>query len=764
VPITIPPFDARRYQDLRDEALDRIPQHNPEWTNFNESDPGVTLVELFAFLTESLLYRAALIPERNRAKFLQLLGVPLQPGASARGLVNFTDDRGPLRTLTLNAGVEVASGPVPFRTERGLDVLPVEAQVWFKQRVQSPRPELRAYYEQLYASYKGTPPAAQLDLYQAVPFLPRTDALDLGADTVDGSLWIALLVRSIDKPYDAQLDRAREALAGKTLSLGVVPALADPTARLAPGAPSDPAASAQLEVFLPKLPPDGLLPDEPSLRVPDYQALHVNALADVLAEPGVLEVTLPSKDQLGLWQNLGPIEAGAGAFPPALDDGDQGPRLITWLRLRSASRAPVRLLWVGVNAVMAAQRTHVAGEVLPDGTGQPDQEVTLSRPPVLAGSVRLTVVADGRPAVWTPIDDLSAAGPEVPRPDPRLPPGAAPPPAGPSTVYALDAEAGKIRFGDGAHGARPPLRALLRADYDSTAGRDGNLGVDAITQCAALPTGWKVTNPVPTWGGADAEGVRDGERQVSRWLQHRDRLVTAADFEALVRRTPGVDVARVDVLPTFHPDLSPSLPGDAPGVVTLMVVPRHDAARLDAPMPDRVLLNQIACWLEPRRVVTSEVLLRGPTYRDVSVSIGLEVVAGYSPATVREAVRAAIGQALSPLPDPAAEALDDDQALLQTPAASQARRGWPLGKAVAALELLAVASRVEGVQLVRQVLLLDDAGAVVEDAIPMTGLELPRVGAVRVGVGDPPPFVDEGQPPSSAVAVVPVPVVPEECR
>jgi len=269
---------------------------------------------------------------------------------------------------------------------------------------------------------------------------------------------------------------------------------------------------------------------------------------------------------------------------------------------------------------------------------------------------------------------------------------------------------------------------------------------------------------VPTWGGADAEGVRDGERQVSRWLQHRDRLVTAADFEALVRRTPGVDVARVDVLPTFHPDLSPSLPGDAPGVVTLMVVPRHDAARLDAPMPDRVLLNQIACWLEPRRVVTSEVLLRGPTYRDVSVSIGLEVVAGYSPATVREAVRAAIGQALSPLPDPAAEALDDDQALLQTPAASQARRGWPLGKAVAALELLAVASRVEGVQLVRQVLLLDDAGAVVEDAIPMTGLELPRVGAVRVGVGDPPPFVDEGQPPSSAVAVVPVPVVPEECR
>ena len=61
-----PQLDTRSYQDLVDEALARIPIHNPEWTNFNESDPGVTLIELFAFLTESLLYRANQIPERNR--------------------------------------------------------------------------------------------------------------------------------------------------------------------------------------------------------------------------------------------------------------------------------------------------------------------------------------------------------------------------------------------------------------------------------------------------------------------------------------------------------------------------------------------------------------------------------------------------------------------------------------------------------------------------------------------------------------------------
>ena len=64
--VPAPVLDNRSYQDLVDEALARIPIHNPEWTNFNRSDPGVTLIELFAFLTESILYRANQIPERYR--------------------------------------------------------------------------------------------------------------------------------------------------------------------------------------------------------------------------------------------------------------------------------------------------------------------------------------------------------------------------------------------------------------------------------------------------------------------------------------------------------------------------------------------------------------------------------------------------------------------------------------------------------------------------------------------------------------------------
>src|ERR1043166_6120229 len=104
MPITLPNLDDRSYQQLRDDALARIPIHNPEWTNFTPSDPGVTLVELFAFMTENLLYRCNRIPERNRLKFLSLLGVPLQPASSARGLVQFINDRGPRETVTPPAG------------------------------------------------------------------------------------------------------------------------------------------------------------------------------------------------------------------------------------------------------------------------------------------------------------------------------------------------------------------------------------------------------------------------------------------------------------------------------------------------------------------------------------------------------------------------------------------------------------------------------------------------------------------------------------
>jgi predicted phage baseplate assembly protein len=174
MPLTVPRIDDRAYADLLREALARIPVHTPEWTNFNESDPGVTLVDMFAFLTESLIYRANLIPERNRLKFLGLLGVALQPGESARGFVTISNERGALQTVTLNGDLEVRAGPVPFRTELGLDVLPIETQLFYKRVVPNAPPDVLAYYRELYLSYLG---GQSLDttaplLYETTPFPP----------------------------------------------------------------------------------------------------------------------------------------------------------------------------------------------------------------------------------------------------------------------------------------------------------------------------------------------------------------------------------------------------------------------------------------------------------------------------------------------------------------------------------------------------------------------------------------------------------------
>ncbi|HVH46010.1 MAG TPA: hypothetical protein VM925_26860 [Labilithrix sp.] len=81
MPIRPPALDDRRFDDLVDEVLARIPGHTPEWTNPRLGDPGRTLVELFAWLTDTLLYRANLIPERQR-----LVGATqIEPGLIRKG-------------------------------------------------------------------------------------------------------------------------------------------------------------------------------------------------------------------------------------------------------------------------------------------------------------------------------------------------------------------------------------------------------------------------------------------------------------------------------------------------------------------------------------------------------------------------------------------------------------------------------------------------------------------------------------------------------
>src|SRR5512132_1244443 len=89
----IPQIDDRRYDSLLAEVRTRIARYTPEWkpvwTDVNDSDPGITMLQVFAWLSEQLTYRMNRVPELNYLKFLQLLGIELRAAEPAYGEITF---------------------------------------------------------------------------------------------------------------------------------------------------------------------------------------------------------------------------------------------------------------------------------------------------------------------------------------------------------------------------------------------------------------------------------------------------------------------------------------------------------------------------------------------------------------------------------------------------------------------------------------------------------------------------------------------------
>ena len=109
MPLLAPNLDDRRFQDLVDDAKRLVQQRTERWTDHNVSDPGVTLIEAFAWMTDQLLYRLNRVPDRNYVKFLELIGVHLYPPAAAHARVTFWLSAPLPATVTIPAGTEVAT-------------------------------------------------------------------------------------------------------------------------------------------------------------------------------------------------------------------------------------------------------------------------------------------------------------------------------------------------------------------------------------------------------------------------------------------------------------------------------------------------------------------------------------------------------------------------------------------------------------------------------------------------------------------------------
>jgi hypothetical protein len=123
--IPTPNLDDRSFEDIVEEAIRLIPQYCPQWTNFNKSDPGITLLELFAWMTEMVLYRLNQVPEKNYLAFLNMMGVKLQPPQPARSLVHFEiSEKADQIRIPAGTGISTSPAgdeePIVFETESDL--------------------------------------------------------------------------------------------------------------------------------------------------------------------------------------------------------------------------------------------------------------------------------------------------------------------------------------------------------------------------------------------------------------------------------------------------------------------------------------------------------------------------------------------------------------------------------------------------------------------------------------------------------------------
>lgn len=743
MPITPPRLDDRRYDDLVEELLARVPAHTPEWVPAQVGDPGRTLVELFAWLADTVLYRANLIPERQRLAFLQLLGMPLNPARAAHGIVSLSlDEKKPVSGVALAGGARLP-GPVSFETLSEVSVLPVTGECYYKRALSSAeKTELADVIEGLRQFHQVE---GDVDAYVTTPVfgdgMASREGLDVVQQTADRSLWIALYAADA-----ADVATVKSALAGagegrQILNVGIAPAIVLPDSFDEIRRPGRLDHSWWISTA-------DLLDDTPV-----YNPLR--RLLDTTSEytrRGIERLVLPGDiADFGVLEGDARKEAnaGVGERPPRLDDPDRLSRLVAWLCLRAGEKlASLPLSWVGINAVEIDQRQTVRDRIIGHSDGSADQTMQLALASVEPSGFELQVEESGLGYVsWQAIDDIALAGRD-------------------DGVFVLDSEAGTVRFGDGIHGRIPEAGRRIRvAQMRAGGGVAGNLAAGTLKAIEAkgldgsvITRKLKVIQGINSDGGVDAENLDAAELRIPARLRHRNRAVTEADYRALVAEAPGVNIGRVEVLPRFMPRQRRF---NVPGVVSVMVLPQKAMLEAPNPRPDQPTIQKVHGHLSSRRPLATELYVIGCEYIPVALSVGITVRAGFGHDQVNYDVRQAVQQYLWPLPPhgPGGE-------------------GWPLGRSVKDRELEVIVAQVKGVNTVSGVNLFQRQNRLWR-AVPRTQQcqaiqidirewQLPELLAVSVGTdGGIPETVTgvtgDGPGTGAAGGGVALPVVPESC-
>ena len=734
MPLPVPNLDDRRFDDLVAEAKARLATHLPELTQIAPGDPVHSFIDLFAWLTETILYRANLIPERQRRVFLNLLQIPVRAARPARGVVCV--DAGPTSVLLaplLKDGSQLRGGKHALTTLGELQPTCLSLQVLIKQTLSTDDLDslgmtLQDLHEQ-FGLRKGEKPN---------PFQPRR--FEIGREnmslekSLDQSFYLACIA---PKQLDSHMDLLRDNLAGVRLSVAIAPA-----DNLDGDAISELEAR-NLKWDLVAQGPDG------STRFLPLDILSDTSLGG--RQTGVVRLRLPKNSALFEdFANADPMFDGSKNLPPALDDAVEASRVALWIRLRCPDDPSLQLGYLGLNGVDVVAQGLRRDQIVGMGTGLPDQVIALPDQHIDASTIVLQVEDQGSWVDWRPVDFLAGQSAEA-------------------RVYRLNPESGFVYFGDGlANGKRPPQGARIRvAQYRYGGGQAGNLPIGTIKEIVDGSPRFKLRHEWPLSGGRDAETVEQAEQRIPQFLTHRNRAVTETDFEALCQSNPINPVARAEVIKGFLPgNTLDAARADVPGVVSVFVLPPAEVAIGNWPRPNKGLLKDVFSYLLNRVLVGTEIYVLSPQFIPMAVSIVVQV---RDPQTEQEtllAVQNAITDYLWPLQGGGASG-----------------SGWPMGEAVRVNELLTQAARVAGVQAVNAVALFErslKSGAKSSEKVwrrlPQTEqldlktYQLPELMGVRVEIGKPgdtpklPQGIGplEGSPSDSRDGIA-VPVIPDLC-
>ena len=646
MPLPEPMLDDLRFQrDLVDEAKRRIIRYCPEWTDYNVSDPGVTLIELFAWMTEMITYRLNLVPEKNYIRFMDLLGVQLQPANSAKGELTFRlsapfpitpdDDSG----AVVPAGLEVATRAtdeapeVIFTTDDKLSIVP-------------PRLTQVRRDDEFNKNYM---PRMGVEIFYAFA-RPRPrpgDTFYLGFDEANNIVGHILRLDVEAEETQATGVRRNDPPLVWEISTG----------------------NGQWEEVAPS------------------------------ARPGERDTTGGLNNAQGSITFYLPLTTAPNSV--------QG-RSAFWLRCRLEQRRkeqgmysqPPRIKNVMAYALGATTRaTHaviIVNERLGDGDGEPGHLFRLEHAPVLALREGETVTVEEKregelvPIPWTYVPEFSNSD--------RF-----------DRHFTLDTATGELAFGpairqsDGSvrqYGRIPEAGRQIRfTQYRHGGGVAGNVPAGKIQMLkSAVPYIDSVSNLRRAEGGRDQETLDEAKMRARREVRAQERAVTADDYAVLAKGANRTVARATCITPAqVSPLTATNLP---PGMLELLVVPAvFDALRngdLTKLALDPVLSKQIEAHLDPYRLLTTTLRVREPRYIGVKVNAEIVLTDYSDPDVVRAGVKRSLRNFIAPL-----DLLEPDEPKDELMGSHW--EGWPFGRSLFVSELYALIQRVPGVKHVLEV-------------------------------------------------------------